>query len=255
MDDNRTNCFVAREILKRLGVQVHIVNNGMESLKEVQKNDYQIVFMDCQMPIMDGFEASIAIRNLRGQKYQSLHIVALTADIQTSTQQKCLSSGMNSYLSKPLSKEKLIMELAKVSPNNSDIELELSSSQLEGFPKFIDQDRILTIIDHDINLESYEFLKMLFQNFVDSSDRYLHNLREYSDNNKFSELNKEIHTLKGLAINLGMIRVLKTLNDFDQAEGSAQMSQQIDLVQEYFTEVNDWYLQYFKSYQKLTLLN
>ncbi len=108
-EDNPVNQKVVIGMLKKLGFRADIANNGQEALDAVMANHYDLVLMDCHMPVMDGYEATTAIRDSSAQA--ELPIIALTANAMPGDKEKCIKTGMNSYLPKPLSidslKEKL----------------------------------------------------------------------------------------------------------------------------------------------------
>ncbi len=113
-EDNPTNQLVALRMLDKLGYQADAVASGEEVLLALSTIPYALVLMDCQMPGMDGFEATRQIRNQTAEVLNSeVPIVALTADIQEGTRERCLSTGMNDYLSKPLLFKELEMVLRK----------------------------------------------------------------------------------------------------------------------------------------------
>ena len=109
VEDNPTNQLVARGMLGKLGVTADIAINGAKCLDMLQVNDYDLVFMDCQMPVMDGFEASRAIRDPQtsGLKNHDITIVAMTANAMVGDREKCLEAGMDDYIAKPISVDKL----------------------------------------------------------------------------------------------------------------------------------------------------
>jgi CheY-like chemotaxis protein len=88
-------------MLKRMGCEVDVAGNGAEAVQSCQLLPYDLVVMDCDMPVMDGFEASRCIRAQPGPN-QSVPIVALTAAAFSGDREKCLAAGMNDYLSKPI---------------------------------------------------------------------------------------------------------------------------------------------------------
>ncbi|WP_417568077.1 ATP-binding protein [Marinobacter sp.] len=110
VEDNPVNQRVATAMLSRLGFQTDSAGNGREALEKVttKHNGYDVILMDCQMPVMDGYEATRYIREWEKSNGQSgTPIIALTADILPGTEKSCLDSGMNDYLAKPVRKENL----------------------------------------------------------------------------------------------------------------------------------------------------
>ena len=110
VEDNPVNQRVATAMLSRLGFQTDSASNGEEALEKVTTNHtgYDIILMDCQMPVMDGYEATRYIREWEQSNGQTgTPIIALTADVLPGTEKSCLDSGMNDYLAKPVRKENL----------------------------------------------------------------------------------------------------------------------------------------------------
>lgn len=103
-EDNAVNQKLARRMLEKAGIEVDVANNGAEAYALVQKNDYALVLMDCQMPELDGYEATRKIRKLTAPK-DLVPIVALTAHAMVGDREKCEAAGMNDYMTKPLRKE------------------------------------------------------------------------------------------------------------------------------------------------------
>lgn len=115
VEDNAMNQMVIKMITKKwLNTTVDFANNGQEGLQKLMDNHYDIILMDLQMPIMDGYEATIAIRNGEaGETKKSIPIIALTADVMESTKTKVIEIGMNKYLSKPVDKD-ILFEIIKL---------------------------------------------------------------------------------------------------------------------------------------------
>lgn len=106
-DDNPVNQKVAITFLEKWGHQVASAENGVEAVQIVKEQEIDLVLMDVQMPEMDGFEATAAIRALRGRRFTDLPIVAMTANAMKGDEERCRDAGMNDYLSKPIVPTKL----------------------------------------------------------------------------------------------------------------------------------------------------
>ena len=111
VEDNKVNQMVARKLLEKQGCIVTIANHGVEALDALQKGEFHLVLMDCQMPVMDGFEATRKIR----QSGNKIPIVALTANAQNTDRDACLEVGMNDFLSKPFDPRKLYQLISQYS--------------------------------------------------------------------------------------------------------------------------------------------
>ncbi len=102
VEDNPVNQKVACRMLERLGCAVEIVEDGKTAVDRVRDTVFDLVFMDCQMPEMDGFEATRAIRRMESGHGRHVTIVAMTAHAMTSDRAACLAAGMDDYMAKPI---------------------------------------------------------------------------------------------------------------------------------------------------------
>lgn len=109
-EDNLINQRVGRLILQRAGFEVDLANDGREAIEAHSKKSYDVILMDCQMPVMDGLEAS---RNIRQLAAPQPVIIAVTANALVGEREKCLEAGMNDYLSKPFHAEELVSIVKK----------------------------------------------------------------------------------------------------------------------------------------------
>lgn len=108
VDDDVINRSIVTNLVGRLGHSSEVVENGKEALKRLADEHFDLVLMDCQMPEMDGYETTALIRSpLSKTLNPGIPIIALTADVLTTTKDTCLSAGMDDYLSKPLLMGKL----------------------------------------------------------------------------------------------------------------------------------------------------
>ncbi|WP_409261766.1 response regulator [Pseudomonas putida] len=106
VEDNPVNQLVAKGMLAKLGCQVQVATQGVEALEWLEREDFDLVLMDCNMPVMDGYEASRRIR--QSGRWPELPIVALTANAMPEERERCRAAGMNDYLAKPFRREELL---------------------------------------------------------------------------------------------------------------------------------------------------
>ncbi|QMU28305.1 PAS domain-containing hybrid sensor histidine kinase/response regulator [Adhaeribacter radiodurans] len=114
-EDNQINIFLVKQFLNQWEIDFDIAENGLIALDLVKSNDYNLVLMDLQMPEQDGYDTTLAIRRLEGEKYQTLPIIALTASAMLDIQDRAFQVGMNDYLSKPFNPDELYKRIVKYS--------------------------------------------------------------------------------------------------------------------------------------------
>jgi CheY-like chemotaxis protein/HPt (histidine-containing phosphotransfer) domain-containing protein len=115
-EDNLINQQVAIRLLERMGCRVTVGSNGRDVLDILTQSPYDLVLMDCQMPDMDGFEATVAIRTREARTGGHVPIVAMTAHAMPGARERCLAAGMDDYISKPVAAEELQRMLQKWAP-------------------------------------------------------------------------------------------------------------------------------------------
>ena len=114
VEDNAINQMIVSEILTLLGCHIEYAENGQEAVEQYKQHKVDIVLMDCQMPVMDGYEATRAIRQYEHQHAKAITpIVALTANVMTKDVEECLQAGMNDHIAKPIDTEQLVATIDK----------------------------------------------------------------------------------------------------------------------------------------------
>ncbi len=129
VEDNPVNQKVAQAMLAKLGMQVSVANDGREAVEMVKIRDFDLILMDCQMPVMDGYEATAAIRALLAGRSEPLPIIALTANAMQGDRQKCLEAGMDDFLAKPYSLAQLQAILLRWLPIAKQVSAGMDSLQ------------------------------------------------------------------------------------------------------------------------------
>ncbi len=115
VEDNPVNQMVAQKMLERIGLKATLANNGVEALQCLDEQSFDLVLMDCQMPEMDGFDATREIRklDLKTPQQQRLPIIAMTANVMSGDRERCLETGMDDYIGKPVQRDQLATVLRK----------------------------------------------------------------------------------------------------------------------------------------------
>lgn len=194
-EDNITNQRVAEGMLKKLGFTITTVENGQEVLNEITKFTPDIIFMDCQMPILDGYAATDAIRNLE-YPLKNIIIIAMTANAMPEDRGKCLLAGMNDYISKPLRYETIYDTAKKWLPieqhKTSDI---INSENSYNLLDMNTVDSLRSIINDDFS--------KLIEEFYITTQESIQNLITDNKDNDTESIIKLLHTLKGSSANIG----------------------------------------------------
>lgn len=112
VEDNKVNQLVASKLLQKFGYAYALAENGEEALKQLAEHSFDVILMDCQMPIMDGFEATRAIRLMEEQSGQHIPIIGLTANALDGDKERCMACGMDDYSTKPIKIDELKEKLA-----------------------------------------------------------------------------------------------------------------------------------------------
>ena len=206
-EDNFVNQTMCRGMLKKLGYTATIVSNGLEAFEELNRTPYDLVLMDCQMPVMDGFEATSLIRK-NEQKGKHIPIIAMTANAFQSDKDKCAEAGMDGHFSKPFTQSELNNVITRWSPEQKISEHNVHSSPDSAFfPERIAYETIDTkmvdeIIDTDI-MDLPFLTDLLDQFFATDIPEKIDILRQSLKTNNVPEMQRMAHTLRGSSAQLG----------------------------------------------------
>jgi CheY-like chemotaxis protein/HPt (histidine-containing phosphotransfer) domain-containing protein len=202
VEDNLVNQKLVFKLLQKLGYRVDTVSNGREALEAVSRVSYAAILMDCQMPEMDGFEATQAIREKERINGRHVPIIALTANAMQGDKERCLKAGMDGYVSKPVQAKILFEVIERLVPavgEQAESGWESPSSvRLRTAGVVLDRAAILARVDGD-----EELLEELVTIFLDNSLQLMNEIRESLARGDSKRLRHAAHTLKGSAANFG----------------------------------------------------
>jgi two-component system, sensor histidine kinase and response regulator len=200
VEDNPVNQKVARRFLERLGCDVTLAENGLECIQAWERGAFQLVLMDVQMPVMDGYTATRQIRDLeRGRRRTP--IVALTANAMTGQLERCLETGMDGLLTKPLAVEQLqdVLERYGLAVGHGTLSEVAVASLIcaPGSPPAIDVTQLQELAAGD-----EEFIRSIAESFAKSSSALLGSMRNSLASDERRQLARAAHQLKGASANL-----------------------------------------------------
>ncbi|GAB0150284.1 ATP-binding protein [Marichromatium sp. PS1] len=201
VEDNPVNQEMATLMLEDLGLEVIIADNGEEAVKAFAHDAFDLVLMDCHMPVMDGFSATAAIRRLEGEQRpaSSVPIIALTANVQKGIEQRCDEAGMNGYLSKPFSQRQLA---ARIAPWVVARSPEAGGGGGGGAPPLLDP-AVLDSIRALRRDGRPDPLTKVIGLYLDSAPKLMSELRQGLESDAAELVQLAAHTLKSSSANLG----------------------------------------------------
>jgi len=203
VEDNVTNRMVAVSIFKKLGYTVDVAENGLEAIDALKKKRYHLVFMDCQMPKMDGYEATRHIRNSTELLSRSdIPIIAMTAYAMKEDREKCLNTGMNDYISKPVKPEIISRVIDKWLVDSPDTKT-MSEKDQETEPSepahpIFDEEELMLL-----SMEELEIAVMAVENFLSFSLRIMKELEQAFTEKNINQMHILSHTLKSSFAQIG----------------------------------------------------
>jgi len=223
-EDNEINQQIVKETLENEGFIVDIAIDGNVAVEMYENNqDYDVILMDLQMPIMSGFEASRAIRE---KGYHDIPIIALTADVMTGIEQKVLDAGMNGIVSKPIDLKEFFNELIKwIEPKERKIptkikqKSEVKSLEIKDYLKRF---KIKESLERVANNEKI-YLDII-RKYVNNYQDFIVRIKELVKNKDIETIKRELHTLKGVSGNIGAD---KTHNLIERVENAYKKDQNI----------------------------
>ena len=190
-EDNEINRMVVLGMLEHLGYAADIAHNGAEAFELVREQDYVAVLMDCRMPIMDGYEATRAIRE-HELGARRIPIIALTASATVGDRERCLAAGMDDFLTKPV---------------NAALLAETLERWLTPAPPYADRldvDRLAELRTLDDPADGSSYVDRAIGNFLGNAEAQLATMTSAAEAGDTDQLRAVAHRLAGAALNLGV---------------------------------------------------
>ncbi|HYB19359.1 MAG TPA: response regulator, partial [Thermodesulfobacteriota bacterium] len=211
-EDNIINQKVALRHLERIGYRADAVANGKEVLSALERIPYDLIFMDVQMPEMDGFEATAIIRRKERETGGHIPIIAMTAHAMKGDRERCLEAGMDDYVSKPIQPSSLIEVIARWMDHEEVRKPELPSVESAKAEEVFDKKMAMERLDGD-----EAFLRELLGMFLDDAPIQMERMQHHLKEEDFAALERLAHSLKGAAMSIGGIGLQKVALEIEVA--------------------------------------
>jgi two-component system, sensor histidine kinase len=205
VEDNALNRAVAKAFLTRHDIQVTEAFDGIEALSMVDRQNFDLIFMDIQMPGIDGIEVCSLMRD-KGLKTP---IIALTANAQQSEKMKCEKAGMNDYLVKPFQECEILQVLNKYSNHQATMETETQSLSIADMGPSFQLQRIQDLVGEDVNI-----INSIVQLFVREGSRIANEVEKAIHENDIGMIRARLHELRPNLHNMGMDKAMGYLENF-----------------------------------------
>ena len=197
-EDNTNNQLLIRIILEKFGLNVQIVENGKLALEKVKEEIFDLIFLDINMPVMDGIEAIKHIRLYEDMINKHTPVVALTANSIKGDREKYLEKGMDNYLSKPINNDELL-KILNTYLNNEDSNIEINKDKLD-----------VNIIIGKLGIDQ-EIAQILIDGFKENIVKDLDDMNEIIKNKNDFEICQKAHYIRNSCLNVGLDDICKLL--------------------------------------------
>jgi PAS domain S-box-containing protein len=236
-EDNIINQDVALAILRKLGARVELVGNGLEALAALRSGDYDLVLMDCEMPEMDGYEATRRIRDAQtGVRDPQIPVIAFTADAVSGDREKCVEAGMNDYLAKPVDPRRLAEVLGKWILRR-ELEPEVSSRGIAIFEPHampIFDANAAPIFDRGAMLDRMmgdrSLARKVIGGFLREAPRQLSALRKGLRQGDAAEVRRQAHSMKGGAATISAERLREPCGAMEEAAAEGNLERAAEMM-------------------------
>jgi len=230
VEDNEINQELALELLTTNGVIASVANDGQEALTMLGKADFDGVLMDCQMPVMDGYEATREIR--KQEKYKDLPVIAMTANVMAGDREKVLDAGMNDHIAKPINVREMFTTMAKwITPTHmSEVTAAAGTDEAVTEEEIPDMPGIDTAAGLATSQGNQKLYRKLLVKFRDHHGDFEAEFRAAQSGDDPEAAERCAHTLKGVAGNVGAKGVQETALALESACREKQAAEEIERV-------------------------
>lgn len=215
VEDMATNRLTAQALIARMGYQTDMAENGLKAVEKYKNNHYDLILMDCQMPEMDGFEATRKIRDLeKAEKRGHVPIIAMTGNVFESDRQKCFDNGMDDFIAKPVEPDVLMRKISSNLNTGENCSGETDSDQHIVMPDIIehpeparpDSGSSCVVFDKAQLYERFgnddQLIRIVMDSFFQDAPELLDNIKTAIENNDAESVRSNAHALKGCAANV-----------------------------------------------------
>lgn len=200
VDDNAINQSLMKHLLSQWNIDFDTADNGLEAVEFLRNNDCDLVLMDIQMPQMDGY---VATQTIREELKLNTPIIAMTAHALAGERERCMSRGMNEYISKPIKEEELFKLISNFGLQENE-KTEVKTEEIASNYEFIDLTYMKSISNGDKDFE-----KTVTQQFLDKVPTHLQELKLAYENKDFKLLKLRAHDLKSSVAIMGLLPLLE----------------------------------------------
>jgi two-component system sensor histidine kinase/response regulator len=215
VEDNVVNQKVAIRQLRKLGYRADAVANGREAIEALRRIHYDLVLMDCQMPEMDGYEATAEIRRLEVEPKHT-PIIAMTAHAPEGDRDKCIAAGMDEYITKPVKPEALQQIIEHFLADATEENAQTASPSADPLP--VDMDRL-----HEVLGDEPKGFSEILNLYLEETSKSLERLDEAIQAGNHQEVEAIAHGCAGASAICGMVAVVDSMRDLEAAGRDGQM--------------------------------
>jgi CheY-like chemotaxis protein len=242
VEDNRVNQRVALRMLERIGYRADVAASGVEAIQALERQDYDLVLMDLQMPEMDGLEATCRIRQ-RWPRPGGPRIIAMTANAMRGDRELCLAAGMDDYISKPVKLPALEAAIQRSggasSPGTAHEAWTAAAAVASEHAPAIDRD-VLSALEKVGAADEPNLATEMARLFIEEAPPLLAAMREAVRKGDHGKLQSAAHTLKGSGSSLGAVRLSALSRELEQqarAHSTLGVSPKLDQLEGELTRV------------------